>query len=377
MNVFFKYGVSFFVIFLTGCVEPYQPAVEKSSQHVLVVDGFINTTTSSASVHLTRTKPIDDKTFTSEQKAKVLVEEESGNTYPLAEVSPGQYEAKALPVVSSKRYRLKVTTADAKEFASAFVRLQQVPAIDSVSWTPSPEGLSVNVSTHDPTNNTQYYLWKTEETWRYRAAYRSEFRFKGTTVVNRTSSELIYDCWRSANSSKILIATTSHLGEDRVSEFQLVFIPKNSRKILLRYSILVKQFGLDKDAFEYWRQLQKTTENLGGLFDPLPGQTQGNISCTSVPEEPVLGYFSGGSISEKRIFIDLYDLPKYLYGSALRPDCKADSIPNEQLSVVNGSFNLVAPIYRGLAVIGYTAATFECSDCRLEGGTLTKPDFWE
>lgn len=144
----------------------------------------------------------------------------------------------------------------------------------------------------------------------------------------------------------------------------------------VRYSILVKQRALTKEAYTYYDKLKKTTENLGGLFDPQPGQVTGNIKNLSNPGEVVLGYFSGGSEVSERIFIKVNELPLNIRHYQQEGNCYQDTVLVEQLVGLSGGYNLINGVYEQITLVGYTFSSQGCTDCRKMGGTLTKPDFW-
>ena len=107
----------------------------------------------------------------------------------------------------------------------------------------------------------------------------------------------------------------------------IAFIPGDSEKLMTKYSVMVKQYALTKEAFDFWQTLKKNTESLGSIFDAQPSQLTGNIKNVNNPEEPVLGYISAGTVQQKRIFIAKAELPnwktKYPYS------CTADTVRND------------------------------------------------
>jgi len=143
----------------------------------------------------------------------------------------------------------------------------------------------------------------------------------------------------------------------------------------VKYSILVKQQSLTKEAYNFWTQLKKSTESLGGLFDPLPSQVLGNMYSENNSAEPVLGYFSGGQTSEKRIFIQFSDLPPDLK-LVMPPNCPIDTIVNDDIRNYPNTFLIGS--YGAPFPLGYIKSEGpNCMDCRDDGGVLQRPDFWE
>jgi hypothetical protein len=142
--------------------------------------------------------------------------------------------------------------------------------------------------------------------------------------------------------------------------------------------MLLRQRVLTREAYDYWAELQKTTESLGGLFDPQPGKVTGNIHSVNDAAEPVLGYFSGGSVQQKRFFIGLLDLPNNLKAYQGIGNCVQDTVLLEDLPEYSASFNeLLGTATKGPITIGYTYTSKSCADCRTQGGTTTKPEFWQ
>jgi len=376
------------ILVLSACVEPYDPPASSNVVDLLVVDGFLNTADGSVSVVLTHSKPLDsnDETLT-ESNATLSIRSEGGAQYSLTEQSPGTYTAEGLALDPAEKYLLNVRTANGQEFYSDYVDIRPTPIIDSVIWKGDDDGVTVYVNSHDATTNTRYYRWDYIETWEYTAAVYSEFKVENKEIVYRNGNESMHRCWNTAASTKILIGSTVRLAEDVVSNFPLAFIPKGSEKVGIKYSILVRQRAISKDEFNFLEQLQKTTESIGGLFDPQPSQVPGNIHNLTDPSSTVLGYFSAGATQEKRIFIDFFDLPDQLLVFPSKTGCQPDTLCVSQtipalyqcvlyLPDLSGSEIIGTSLYTGPFVTGYTLSSYNCADCRSQGGTLTKPSYW-
>lgn len=368
---------------LAGCLEPYQPPITNNNPELLVVDAFIFDDHDSAGVSLSRTVTLDSEDIPrAELGAKVTVEDESGQAYSLAEKGQGQYALAKMNLNGEEKYRLRITTTENKEYLSDWTALKKTPPIDKLYWGLTEDGVEIYLDTSDPDENSHYYRWGYSETWKYHAPYEMTYRLVNGEFQSLEPDELMYYCWREVAGTKVLVATTNRLQYDVVNRFRITFIPKESIKISNRYSILVQQQTLSEEGYNYWLNLQKTTENLGGLFDPLPSEVVGNIHCITNPEESVIGYFDGATITEKRLFIDSSELPRG-YSSYPHTDCIFDSVffenpahPTESANIVIGP--IIPAIPEPISVIGYITTSPVCVDCRIfGGGTTTKPAFWE
>ncbi len=360
----------------TGCLERYDPPVSNDKVSFLVVDGFMNTSSQTTSVKLTTALGLSEtESIPFVEQANVSVEDENGNAIPLSEKGKGNYEITSSTFTTNKKYRLRIQLPDGRKYQSDYIQSLVAPPIDSVTWKGNNTGTTIYVNTHDDTNATRYYKWKYTETWSYTSLYYSYYKVEGGQAIYRTPEENIYYCWGSEPSTAVLVNSTTQLDKDVVRDFPLTIVPKGSRKLSKIYSILVEQRAIDEKAYEYWTKLQKTTESLGGLFDPLPSQVIGNIHSENNASETVLGYFSASSVHQKRIFIDFYDLPGYLLVFNYGVNCLKDGLKADKVNELPPN-QLIVESY-GLQVIeGYVTATAACVDCRTFGGTTTKPDFW-
>lgn len=365
-------GVLTLLFVIYSCVEPFSPPEVNSDQGYLVIDGFLNVGSDTSWIELSHTQNTNaTQPIAKEPKAKVVVEQENGLTYPFTEKGNGSYFL--LPQTFSKtvKYRLRIKTVSGSEYLSDYVEVKNTPPIDSIAgkFDERQNGMVMQVNTHDATNKTRFYRWKFEETWEYRAAYYSALEAitnanKEREIITRRND--INLCWRTLKSGNILLGSTIKLSQDIIKDLPLTTVLASTNKLYIKYSILVKQYGLTQDAFEYWTSLAKTTEGTGSLFDPLPSQITGNIKNTADGQELVFGYFSASVEQKKRIFLT----PRLgVYPGCIEPDTL--SIPEAQET--------------SSLLMNYTGARFDsvlvtsdyCADCRVQGGVTTKPSFWE
>lgn len=379
------------LVLIIGCIESYDLPVRNAEVNFLVVDGFLNTANGKVTVSLTRATPIAQSEFLNESYAIVALEDLEGNQYSLVELDSGQYTGIAPSVVSGQQYRLYIKTLDGPEYHSAFVTLKDTPEIKELTWKTYPDGVQIIVDTEDPTNQTRFYRWAFEETWEYRsrfASYCSLVVTKDTVqVIPRSFDQFINVCYRTQRSRQIFTTSTAALSQDQVNDFELAFLPKGTEKLGYGYSILVQQYAITQEAYEYYEKLKKTSQGLGGLFDPQPSKVTGNILNINDPNEVVLGFFNAGQATEKRIFVKPDQLPRDF--QFVTPDaglsCWIDSAvvrPPDTLPEVLERFSKstqhvpVDALQVNFVVYGITYALKECVDCRLEGGVTRKPDFW-
>ncbi|MEJ1240705.1 DUF4249 domain-containing protein [Chryseolinea sp. T2] len=371
------------IVLMIGCLDPYYPEIESGEVDILVVDGGLDTSTGDASVTLSQGVALSEPdSFARVTHALVSIEDAQGTVYPLSDKGDGSYTTSGIPVFDDAGYRLHVVTPGDFEYYSDVVSPRSTPPIDSITWVTDDNQLTIRVNAHDATGQTRYYRWSYDETWNYHSSTLSLYKVVGKSIVARTPEEIYFYCWRTQSSSSIIINSTSRLREDIVSQFPLHYITAGSQKFQIKYSILVRQQAISEDEYHYLEQLKKTTESIGGLFDPQPGQVTGNINRVKANAPIAVGYFSATNTVSKRIFINNETLPLAFREIWPRLGCNPPDtvcvVPNAFRCVIN-STELTEGYIIGISLkddAGFTLTNVQCSDCRSEGGVLTKPDYW-
>jgi hypothetical protein len=186
----------------------------------------------------------------------------------------------------------------------------------------------------------------------------------------------------------VLLGSTAKLVNDVVYQQPLTQITSTSEKIEAKYSILVKQYALTSDAYNFWQNVKTNSEQLGTLFGPLPSEIPGNIHCVTTPSEQVIGYVSVTNVQQKRIFISNDQLPsswrpEYPYECEIDtmlycrgPTCGQNDIALFLLPIGTTEFAIVPYTSKTGAALGYLAADAECADCTIRG-TTKQPSFWQ
>jgi hypothetical protein len=365
-----------------GCTQKFISPYHFPSVGYLVVEGYINADTFPTNFILSRVTSLDSQYYVGEPGAVVNVESQNGAIFPIPDVGNGAYSGAPLPLDVNQQYRVRITTSDGQQFLSDFTPVNITPPIDSVSWKTTAAGVNIYVSTHDPLNKIQYYQWKYDETWEYNSAYESGYEYLGGMIVSRPPSDLIYTCWQTNSSTDIIIGNSAKLKSNIIYEEPVTSVPyANSNKLTVEYSILVRQYALTEDWYNFNQKIQKNTENLGSIFDAQPSELVGNIHCLTNPSEPVVGFIGCTNETDARIFIDRGQLPGSQVIFTGYEDCTEDTIANTPvaLSMAYGTGQLipVSLYYVGPSLAGIVGGPPFCVDCRLNGGFTQKPAYWQ
>jgi hypothetical protein len=300
--------LSIITLAIGGCITQFIPETDED-QDLLVVEGLITDQPEVNTIKISRSLPLGLKKAAKPVKGCiVIITDNTGNSYTLTDKANGTYVTDPFQFrgVIGRKYRLKVYLNNRSVYNYTYeslpMELKPVPPIDTVFYEKTVirpkvdgiqgiDGCQIYVETHDPAATTRFYRWDFNETW--------EFRLPFSKPVNHT-------CWISQNSNFINVKSTAILAEDKILRYPLHFIASETDRLKVRYSVLVNQYSLTEDEFEYWEKLQSITENVGSLYDITPAAVPSNIFCIDNPAEKVLGYFSVSSKTSKRIFIKDY-----------------------------------------------------------------------
>jgi len=387
----------FLLLSLLCCRKPYNPPAIASPRSYLVVEGVINSGSDSTFIKLSQTVSLSSTvTVNPVLHAVLTVESDQNAIYPLTETSNGYYASAGLNLDNTRQYRLRIQT-NGEQYLSDFVPVVNSPAIDTVSYNIQSNGVQLNASTHDPKNNTHYYRWSYNETWIFHSDYDSQFMSNGDTVVARPANDQIYQCWASDTSSTIVLGSSAALSKDIINNKQITLVASTSEKLGVKYSILVNQYALTGDAYNFWVNLKKNTEQLGSIFDAQPSEINSNIHDITNPSVPVIGFVSVGAVANKRIFITEQQLPRwtpvnpypdslcdfrtFLFHAPILGTLAFYNQENVYFNYLknNGAGELYIPVDAlsrpGGPVTGHTGALPICVDCTLRG-TNIQPGFW-
>jgi len=372
------------ILIISGfaCREEYAPPIVSSAESNLVVEGVLNTGAGPTTIRLSRTFKLDDSArLRGEQNAVVIVEGKDNTTRMLNMTGDGIYTSSNLGLALNTEYRLKIITANGKEYLSDYLVAKKTPPIDSLEFKQEEQGVQIYVNTHDDSNNTRYYRWDFDETWEIWSHYYSAFKYENAIVRPRLPVDDVFTCWKYASSNAIVLGSSARLQSDYIFRAPVTFITYDnnigSEKLAVRYSILLRQYALDKRGYEFYEMMKKMTEGLGSIFDPQPSELRGNIHCTTDPQELVIGYVSAVSIEEKRFFISSLQLR----GWRFLMDCPSSDIPNNPDSIRlayetgNSIYSAILNPFTG-AIVRYYVSRKPCVECTDRGGFNVRPSYW-
>lgn len=384
------------ILGLICCEEPFFADIPNSEKNFFIVDGLITDQPGPYIVSISKSTGLNSDNFIV-TGANVVLEEENGPSETLEETETGVYQSKALIGIPGNRYRLRIM-AEGDEIESSWETLTSSASLDSIYYTPETKattdkdvneiGLQFYADSHGTSNDSRYYRFEWNETWRIGVSWPISYDYVGNDIIVNTTSNLNTTCWKNNPFNTINIGSTIGLTDNKLLSHKLGFIIKGNDRFTKRYSIEVKQYWLSQKEFAFWKDLKESNLGLGGslgnLFDKQPEKVVSNLINLSNPSTPVLGYFSASGVQTKRIFIDPKEIPAEL---SRQIKCPLDTI-NKFPVPREYSINLFTKIRDGayfydfilspdtFAPIAALLSTLKCSDCVENGGSIERPDFW-
>jgi hypothetical protein len=381
--------IFFMMLPVSSCIDPITLQLnEADAEPTLVVAGQLTNEEGPFRVKLTTSVPVNAMCSPEPvTDADVLINDDQGNSFRLYSTGNGWYETedKSLKGIPGNTYTLKIVTKDGTQYTSSPVLMQEVPEIDSLYFeevkkirfegghTYEDTWLNILLDTHDPENKIKYWHYEFEETWEVKMLTENvlvRHSFPGDPYYATYENVIVDDekitCWVTMPSYSILITTTVNSPVNEIKRFPVQSLGPGEDKLHIRYSILVKQTSVNLELYDFWKQLMDVNENIGSIYDKIPAQAYGNISCVN-GNSRVLGYFSASSAKKRRLFIDRTKHHVETV-SAYKGCLYYDFGP---LSWIHGGF--FGRTIEGRDVFSYSEF---CADCR-EYGTNIKPDFWE
>lgn len=387
---------------LCTCIDPYSPKLG-AYQSLLVIDGLITDANTSYTVKLSKTFKEQNSIPLTVTDATVYITDNAGNSNYFINKGKGIYKTDSIQFegVIGRTYILHVSTNEGNEYESKPCPMQSVPDIDNVYFakdqeltnngTQSQEGIRIFLDSKTG-EGSQNYRWTFEETWKFKVPTPKKFDYINDSTIVPVDVIKEY-CWKSRISNEILVYSNYSGEAGPVKKEPIYFIGTDqSDRLLIKYSILVKQYSISKEEFDFWNNMKQIDASGGDIFAKQPFSVSSNLYNINNSSEQVLGYFQVSAVKEKREEISFSDignlnLPVYHYPCA-RIEMAPKDYPWPPYSApltwddlyemyTTSGYAFCEPIYNpGTFVLQKMVFSLPlCANCELTG-SLKKPDFW-
>ncbi|MDH3732037.1 MAG: DUF4249 domain-containing protein [Gemmatimonadota bacterium] len=206
--------------------------------------------------------------------AAVVVTDDQGGVFPLAETSPGTYTTASLPAAIGRTYSISIDWEGDTYTASATAGA--VPPIDRLYFVFEEETLITEIEGYrstidfiDPSGVENFYLWEQI------VDGRNELLPDPGNAFNLISKDEFYD-----------------------GQAVLAYQPNDEVAIELGQRVEIRQVALSRAAYDYYLALFE--QNALGSGDPFsipPANIRGNVRNETTPDRRALGYFEAAEVS--------------------------------------------------------------------------------
>jgi len=379
---------------INSCTEPYALQPE-SYEEAIVIEATLTNEFKKQEIKLSRTFRLEENGPSFESGANVRVDDDMGNQYFFEEIDGKYVSSIEFQAVPNRVYQLHISTSDGKIYTSTNEKLSTInemqDLVPTVATIQGVRGVEINAISFDPENTSKYYRYEYEESYKIIAPFWDPDK---AIVIPPEEIELIpregetKTCFSTEVSNTILQTTTAGLSEDRV-RFPVRFISNQNAIITHRYSILVRQYIQNLEAYTYYKTMKELSGSGSILSQNQPGFFSGNIRCENNPGEKTIGFFDVTSVSSKRIFFNYEDIfpgepkPPYFDPCEIKimefcfnqnnPDCKGGIL----LNVINSNGLLYLDRFPKIpgGYYVYKMVAPPCGDCTSFSSNI-KPAFW-
>ncbi len=332
MNLKFKASFRYFVLAiflgLFSCIEVYNPSFDLN-QEVYIVESTITDEPGEQYVRLRRSVPsgYNDSYFLAVEGATVEVIKDGSQSIKFNYGEAGYYYPENSFVgEKGHSYQLKYSLPNGDSYQSTPQFLNTVADIETVYQRYTTDGVPygnkdlpghiIYLDTKDPGDEENYYYWTYKNYEKQPVCKSCEGGLfytdplpNGECIVQRNlqRSGTTYDYSCEGNCFDIFYSNNIEILNDRLSDGltikgkEIGRIPLYNDKGGLMH---IKQYGLNKEAYEYFRLLRDQAKTTGSFADTPPAALIGNVKNISNLNEPVAGLFIVAGVSQKYYWID-------------------------------------------------------------------------
>jgi len=328
-------------ILIASCTEPIGIEGTDNSIGLLVVEGFISTESKKHTIRLTETARYGSifeqgGFIEGVEEALLLVRDDLGKVFEFSDLGNGYYESRRrFGAEIGRSYSLLVDLADGRSFLSLPVQVTPVVSIDSLEYqyaevldseeSDARTGFRVTAVFDDPEENGDFYLWQAEGLYELNTFPELHEIIDNSglfPVIVPDPKECCRTCWHRETLQELEF-TSDNLFNGNQTERAVAFIEDNGLRFFNeKYQVKIRQYGVDRQVFDFYSQLFGLFDLDGDIFDPPPLSLRGNIINTVDPSETAIGYFWAADVAIDSIFLDSNELLTKKPQPVVKDDCR-------------------------------------------------------
>ncbi len=368
-------------LLLFSCVKEIFPKLDSDEVNKLVVNAQLTNIIGYQKVNISYSSSIGEPENKFVDNCIVKLEDSNGFEYAYSSNDNGDYSLwlDSGVIDLGLKYKLSVVTPDGQHIESSWESFALSSDISDVYYKIEKEDNSHFATNHyrlqfytnlkANENDSRYYLFDLTETYEFHAEYPIEWWYDGEVHHVSPPDYSKHICYNVFPIKDIFVLSTANFDNNEYDEFVLNYVYNEHQKLDHLYSLLVRQIALNEKSYNYWNQMKINKHQDGGLYTNQPFAIMGNLRNVSDTNKRVLGYFTVGTASEKRIFVPPPGI------ESLGSDCFQTPLRFGLREISAANY----PVYLVGDYTGYKSIILDeqCVDCTAFGnGTTTKPSYW-
>jgi len=235
--------------------------------------------------------------------AKVVILQDGKDEVVLKETKAGVYQTpNGFVGKIGSTYQLKIKTADGLEIQSAPEKLIAPSTFSQMDYDFVPANkvenmrFDVHLKIKDVKNTEDFYVVKRQD----------YIQFLTTCPPPPPPPAPVppcnCKCWQAPPNSQVSLVN------DFLTDGQELTLDTKSVNYhdFTDWVIQFDLYHVPSNYYTYWKRLEEQRQIGGGLFDKIPAQVLGNLTCTSNADQQVLGYFVVAGRTKNRLKIDRF-----------------------------------------------------------------------
>ncbi len=381
INIIIRFLSIILLVGLVSCVKEFEPDLEDSATHKIVISGQLTDVEGFQMVDVTITSSLHKPSRIPLTNCILHLVCSDGKTWAYSEESDGVYQVwlNENELDYNKEYHLELITPNNERIVSMPEKFYSCPDVDEVYYKRDSIkskfngqvylGLQFLLDLKAKDSDSRYFLFDVVETSEFHAPLPIEWWYDGVIHQEVPPDYSKSLCWNTQTINDVFVLATDNLASNEYVGHKLNFTDNHSQRLQHLYSINVKQYSITNNAYIYWNQMRTNMHQDGGLYNNQPFAIKGNFKNETNTDQEVLGFFFVSRVKEKRIFIP----PQGFF--IVDNSCGA---PTELRFGLRDISPIQYPAYLVSTPTGYANSLLDkgCVDCTSDGGTTTKPDFW-
>ncbi|MBQ7179684.1 MAG: DUF4249 domain-containing protein [Bacteroidaceae bacterium] len=287
----YLYTLLFCTVFMGGCIDEYEANLPSSDEKRLVVEGNIRSDML-CTFYLTYSLGLKESAtyfglFPVVTDARLSVIGEDGTVFPDSNnglyLPSGAYQVEVGTLRPDVRYWLRIET-DGDVFTSdpQFPVNTESELSLSFNQERSDQEVDILVTSAAPGDGQRkYYRWDYTEYWEINTPYKAEFEYDPASDKIVKAETLKNHGWCTSSSASAKMVSSSDFQENRIVGMPIISITNFDNRLNSKYIVRVYQRCISQEEYEYEMLRNKLTNQMGGLFTPMPADLPTNIHCES------------------------------------------------------------------------------------------------